>query len=248
MTTTPDPTASSDFIRDIIRADVQAGRNGGQVVTRFPPEPNGYLHIGHAKAICLDFGSALEFGGRCHLRMDDTNPAKETTEYVEGIRQDVHWLGFDWGEHFYYSADYFERMYAFAADLIRAGKAYACSLTQEEWKDYRGIPTQPGRESPHRNRPAAESLDLFARMRAGEFADGTLCLRAKIDMASSEQATPGASTRPTTSRTRSKTPSKASPTRSARSSSRCTARSTTGSSSSSSRPSGRARSSSPGST
>jgi glutaminyl-tRNA synthetase len=172
------------FIREIIAADVQAGRNGGQVVTRFPPEPNGYLHIGHAKAICLDFGMAREFGGRCHLRMDDTNPAKESTEYVENIKKDVRWLGFDWGDHFYYSAHYFERMYEVARDLIRRGKAYVCELTQEQWKEYRGVPTRPGQDSPFRNRPAAESLDLFARMRAGEFADGTLCLRARIDMAS----------------------------------------------------------------
>ena len=172
------------FIREIVTADVQAGRNGGRVVTRFPPEPNGYLHIGHAKAICLDFGMAREFGGRCHLRMDDTNPAKESMEYVENIQKDVRWLGFDWGDHFYYSAHYFERMYDVARDLIRRGKAYVCELTQDQWKDYRGVPSRPGKESPYRNRPPDESLDLFARMRAGEFADGTLCLRARIDMAS----------------------------------------------------------------
>ncbi len=171
------------FIREIIAGDVQAGRYP-QIVTRFPPEPNGYLHIGHAKAICLDFGMAREYGGRCHLRMDDTNPTKESTEYVEAIKSDVAWLGFDWGAHFYYSADYFERMYDFACDLIRKDKAYVCELTQDEWKDAKGIPTQPGRGSPFRNRPAAESLDLFRRMRAGEFPDGKICLRAKIDMAS----------------------------------------------------------------
>ncbi len=171
------------FIRELITADVQAGTYPG-IVTRFPPEPNGYLHIGHAKAICIDFGMAKEFGGRCHLRMDDTNPSKEDNEYVENIKADVRWLGFDWGDHFYYSADYFERMYAFACDLIRRGHAYVCELSQEQWKEYRGVPTRPGLESPFRHRPAAESLDLFARMRAGEFADGTLCLRAKIDMAS----------------------------------------------------------------
>ena len=174
----------SHFIRDMIAADVAAGKNGGRVVTRFPPEPNGYLHIGHAKAICIDFGMAQEFGGRCHLRMDDTNPAKESMEYVENIQRDIRWLGFDWGDHFYYSADYFERMVECAVKLIRMGKAYVCELTQEQWKEYRGIPTQPGRESPFRNRPPEESVALFARMRAGEFPDGSLCLRAKIDMAS----------------------------------------------------------------
>ena len=179
-----DPTSlSSDFIRDIIAEDLKTGKHD-RIVTRFPPEPNGYLHIGHAKAICLDAGAALEFNGEFHLRMDDTNPAKESMEYVESIKRDVHWLGFDWGEHFYFSADYFERMYECAAQLIRDGKAYACDLTMEQWKDYRGVPTRPGKESPSRNRPPEESLDLFLRMRAGEFADGTLCIRAKIDMAS----------------------------------------------------------------
>ncbi len=181
---TPEPTAApSDFVRDIITADLASGKQS-RIVTRFPPEPNGYLHIGHAKAICIDFGTAQEFGGECHLRMDDTNPSKETMEYVESIKQDVRWLGFDWGDHFYYSADYFETMVECARTLIKAGKAYVCELTLDQWKDYRGIPTQPGRESPSRNRPIAESLDLFARMRAGEFPDGTLCVRAKIDMAS----------------------------------------------------------------
>ena len=178
------PAKPSHFIRDIVAADVEAGKNGGQVVTRFPPEPNGYLHIGHAKAICLDFGMAKEFGGRCHLRMDDTNPSKENMEYVESIMNDVRWLGFDWGDHFYFSADYFERMFQVAEDLIRRGKAYVCELTSEQWKDYRGVPTRPGKESPFRNRTPEENLALFHRMRAGEFADGTLCLRAKIDMAS----------------------------------------------------------------
>jgi glutaminyl-tRNA synthetase len=172
------------FIREIVDADVKAGRNGGAVVTRFPPEPNGYLHIGHAKAICIDFGMAKEFGGRCHLRMDDTNPTKESMEYVEAIQRDVRWLGFDWGEHFYYSADYFERMFQVAEDLIRKGKAYICELSQDEWKEYRGVPTRPGKESPGRNRPPEESLALFHRMRAGEFKDGEICLRARIDMAS----------------------------------------------------------------
>jgi glutaminyl-tRNA synthetase len=174
----------SHFIRDIVASDVASGKNGGKVVTRFPPEPNGYLHIGHAKAICLDFGMAKEFGGRCHLRMDDTNPSKESMEYVESIMEDVRWLGFDWGDHFYFSADYFERMFEVAEDLIRRGKAYVCALSSDEWKEYRGVPTRPGKESPTRNRSPEENLDLFRRMKAGEFADGTLCLRAKIDMAS----------------------------------------------------------------
>ncbi len=181
--TTPETPPTSDFIRDIISDDLKTGKHT-RIVTRFPPEPNGYLHIGHGKAVCLDFGSALEFGGECHLRMDDTNPAKESMEYVESIKTDIRWLGFDWGEHFYFSADYFERMYECARTLIKNGKAYVCELTQEEWKEYRGIPTQPGKGSPFRCRPVAESLDLFARMRAGEFADGTFCVRAKIDMAS----------------------------------------------------------------
>jgi len=173
-----------NFIRDIVEEDVRANRDGGIVVTRFPPEPNGYLHIGHAKAVCLDFGMALDFGGRCHLRMDDTNPSKETEEFVEAIKTDIRWLGFDWGDHFYYSADYFRKMYDIAEELIRHGHAYVCGLSQEEWKTYRGVPTAPGTPSPHRDRPADESLDLFRRMRAGEFADGELCLRSRIDMAS----------------------------------------------------------------
>ncbi|MEI6563834.1 MAG: glutamine--tRNA ligase/YqeY domain fusion protein [bacterium] len=180
---TPATPVPSDFVRDIISEDLANGKHQ-RIVTRFPPEPNGYLHIGHAKAICIDFGTALEFGGECHLRMDDTNPSKETMEYVESIKNDVHWLGFDWGEHFYFSADYFEKMFECTCELIRKGKAYVCELTQDQWKDYRGIPTLPGKESPFRNRSAAESLDLFARMRAGEFPDGSLCVRAKIDMAS----------------------------------------------------------------
>ncbi len=175
---------SRHFIRQTIADDLAAGRNGGQVVTRFPPEPNGFLHIGHAKAICLDFGMAQEFGGRCHLRMDDTNPSKESEEFVNAIKEDVRWLGFDWGEHFYYSADLFERMYAIAEELIRRGQAYVCELSQEEWRDYRGVPTAPGRESPWRKRPPEESLALFARMREGEFPEGRMCLRARIDMAS----------------------------------------------------------------
>ena len=181
---TPTAPANKHFIRQIIEADLAAGHNGGQVVTRFPPEPNGYLHIGHAKAICIDFGMAQEYGGRCHLRMDDTNPAKEEMEYINAIKEDVKWLGFDWGRHFYHASDFFDQMYAFAESLIQRGKAYVCAVPQDEWKDYRGVPTRPGKESPWRNRPTAESLDLFRRMKAGEFKEGELCLRAKIDMAS----------------------------------------------------------------
>lgn len=189
MTTEPTPTPAPPaknmhFIREIIAADNRSGKYGGQVVTRFPPEPNGYLHIGHAKAICLDFGMALENNGRCHLRMDDTNPVKEDVEYTDAIKEDVRWLGFDWGPHYYHASDYFEQMYELACGLIRDGKAYVCELTSEEWKDYRGIPTEPGRESPFRQRSPEENLDLFQRMRAGEFPDGSKVLRAKIDMTS----------------------------------------------------------------
>ena len=176
--------AAGHFIRQMVEEDVRSGKHGGKVVTRFPPEPNGYLHIGHAKAICIDFGMAREFGGVCHLRMDDTNPAKEEVEYIESIQEDVRWLGFDWGPHFYFASDYFERMYECCAELIRKGRAYVCSLSQEEWKDFRGAPPAPGRESPWRNRPAEESLALFEDMRAGKYPDGSLCVRAKIDMAS----------------------------------------------------------------
>ena len=178
------PERNMHFIRQIIADDLRTGKHGGTVTTRFPPEPNGYLHIGHAKAICLDFGMALENNGTCHLRMDDTNPVKEDIEYTESIKEDVRWLGFDWGEHFYHASDYFEQMYDLACDLIREGKAYVCELTSAQWTDYRGIPTQPGKESPWRNRTPAENLDLFQRMRAGEFPDGAKVLRAKIDMAS----------------------------------------------------------------
>ena len=178
------PAKNQHFIREIIAADARSGKYGGQVVTRFPPEPNGYLHIGHAKAICLDFGMALENGGECHLRMDDTNPVKEDVEYTDSIKADVRWLGFDWGPHYYHASDYFEQMYELACGLIRAGKAYVCELTAEQWKEYRGIPTEPGKESPFRKRSPEENLDLFQRMRAGEFPDGAKVLRAKIDMAS----------------------------------------------------------------
>ncbi len=172
-----------NFIRAMVAEDVQNGRFGGRVVTRFPPEPNGYLHIGHAKAICVDFGIAQEFGGPCHLRFDDTNPTKESVEYVESIKRDVRWLGFDWGEHLYYASDYFEQLYAWAVQLIRAGRAYVDDLTLEQMREHRGTLTEPGRESPYRNRSVGENLDLFARMRAGEFEEGTRTLRAKIDMA-----------------------------------------------------------------
>ena len=174
-----------DFIRQIVADDGRTGRHGGRVVTRFPPEPNGYLHIGHAKSICLNFGIALEnTGGVCHLRFDDTNPTKEDVEYVESIQRDVRWLGFDWGRNPFYASDYFERLYDFAVGLIKDGKAYVDSLSADEIRAHRGTLTEPGRESPYRTRPVAESLDLFARMRAGEFPDGAHVLRAKIDMAS----------------------------------------------------------------
>ncbi len=173
-----------DFIRQIIDEDNRTGKHGGSVVTRFPPEPNGYLHIGHAKSICLNFGIALDYGGRCHLRFDDTNPEKEELEYIESIERDVRWLGFDWGEHLYYASDYFEQLYHYAEELIRRGKAYVDSLTQEEIREYRGTLTEPGKESPYRNRSVEENLDLFRRMKEGEFADGEHVLRAKIDMAS----------------------------------------------------------------
>ncbi|MEK6529528.1 MAG: glutamine--tRNA ligase, partial [candidate division NC10 bacterium] len=172
----------SNFIRDAAIEDLQTGRFKG-VVTRFPPEPNGYLHIGHAKAICLDFGLAQEFGGRCHLRFDDTNPTKESQEYVDAIMRDVRWLGFDWGEHLYHASDYFDRLYEWAVQLIKAGRAYVDDLTADEMRETRGTLTQPGSESLYRNRSVEENLDLFERMRRGEFPDGTKTLRAKIDMA-----------------------------------------------------------------
>jgi glutaminyl-tRNA synthetase len=173
-----------DFIREIVAEDCKTGKWDGRVVTRFPPEPNAYLHIGHAKAICIDFGIAVEFGGECHLRLDDTNPTKEETEYVDAIQEDIHWLGFDWGEHLYYASDYFPQMFDFAVQLIKAGKAYVCDLTPDEVREYRGTPTESGRESPHRNRSVEENLGQFDRMRKGEFPDGSKTLRAKIDMAS----------------------------------------------------------------
>src|SRR6188474_753394 len=175
--------AGRDFIRDIIQADLAVKRHG-TVVTRFPPEPNGYLHIGHAKAICLNFGVAEEFGGRCHLRFDDTNPAKEEQEYIDAIQHDVRWLGFDWGKHLYHASDYFEQLYAWAQDLIRTGKAYVDDQTPEQMRLNRGTLTEPGKNSPFRGRTVEENLDLFRRMRAGEFPNGARVLRAKIDMAS----------------------------------------------------------------
>ncbi len=176
--------APSHFIRDIILDDIAKGKNGGRVHTRFPPEPNGYLHIGHAKSISLNFGLAKEFGGKCNLRFDDTNPSKEETEYVESIIEDVKWLGGDWEDRLFYASDYFEQLYLWAVELIKAGKAYVCDLTAEEVRATRGTPTEPGQESPYRNRSVEENLDLFARMRAGEFPDGARTLRSKIDMAS----------------------------------------------------------------
>jgi glutaminyl-tRNA synthetase len=174
--------AGRDFVRDIVEADLAAKRVTG-VVTRFPPEPNGYLHIGHAKSICLNFGIAEEFGGRCHLRFDDTNPTKEEQEYIDAIERDVRWLGFDWGRHLYHASDYFEQLYAWAEHLIRAGKAYVDDLSPEEMRRMRGTLTEPGQGSPFRNRSVEENLNLFHRMRAGEFPNGARVLRAKIDMA-----------------------------------------------------------------
>jgi glutaminyl-tRNA synthetase len=179
-----DIPGGQNFIRTIIDQDLAAGKNEGQVVTRFPPEPNGYLHIGHAKSICLNFGLARDYNGRCHLRFDDTNPIKEEQEYIDSIKQDVAWLGFDWGDNLYYASDYFEQLHEFAVQLIKSGKAYVCSLSAAEIREYRGTLTEPGRESPYRNRTMEENLDLFARMRAGEFGDGSHVLRARIDMAS----------------------------------------------------------------
>jgi glutaminyl-tRNA synthetase len=175
--------AGRDFIRDIIEADLAAGRTT-QVVTRFPPEPNGYLHIGHAKAICLNFGVAQEYGGHCHLRFDDTNPTREEQEYIDAIERDVRWLGFDWGRHLYHASDYFEQLYDWAEHLIRAGRAYVDDLPADELRSMRGTLTEPGHNSPYRERGIAENLDLFRRMRAGEFPNGARVLRAKIDMAS----------------------------------------------------------------
>jgi glutaminyl-tRNA synthetase len=182
-TPTPAIPERTDFIRDIVASDLRDGRHE-TVVTRFPPEPNGYLHIGHAKSICLNFGIAAEFGGRCHLRFDDTNPVKEEQEYIDSIEADVRWLGFDWGEHLYFASDYFEQLYEWAVHLIKAGKAYVDDLSASQIREYRGTLTEPGRESPWRSRSVEENLDLFERMRAGEFPNGSRVLRARIDMAS----------------------------------------------------------------
>ena len=232
------------FIRQIVAEDKQTGKHD-HVVTRFPPEPNGYLHLGHAKSICLNFGIASDFGGVCHLRFDDTNPAKEDIEYVEAIKDDVRWLGFEWDE-LRHASDYFGVLYECALKLIDDGNAFVCDLSAEQQREYRGTLTEPGRNSPFRDRSVEENLDLFARMRAGEFADGAKTLRAKIDMASGNinlrdpaiyrirksrtrtPATPGRSIRCTTSRIGCPMPSKASPTRCARSNSRTIGRCTTG--------------------
>ena len=180
----PDSTSSLDFIRSIITEDLKANKNDGRVHTRFPPEPNGYLHIGHAKSICLNFGIAAEFGGLCNVRFDDTNPTKEEKEFVESIKEDVRWLGFDWGDRLCYASDYFDQLYDYAIQLIKIGKAYVDDLTADEIREYRGTLTQPGKDSPYRTRSVEENLDLFERMRAGEFENGSRVLRAKVDMAS----------------------------------------------------------------
>jgi glutaminyl-tRNA synthetase len=177
-------TGPTNFVRDIILEDLKTNKYGGRVHTRFPPEPNGYLHIGHAKSICLNFGLAAEFGGKTNLRFDDTNPCKEETEYVDSIIDNVHWLGFDWEDRCFYASDYFDQLYEWAVQLIKAGKAYVCDLTGDEVRQHRGSLTEPGKESPYRNRSVEENLDLFEHMRAGEFPDGARTLRAKIDMAS----------------------------------------------------------------
>ncbi|MDH3454720.1 MAG: glutamate--tRNA ligase family protein, partial [Desulfuromonadales bacterium] len=176
------PTGTN-FIRNIIEEDLASGKHK-TVITRFPPEPNGYLHIGHAKSICLNFGLASHYQGRCHLRFDDTNPVKEEQEYIDAIKTDLSWLGFDWGVHEYHASDYFEALYGYAEQLVTKGLAYVCDLSPEEMREYRGTLTEPGKESPYRSRSSEESLDLLRRMRAGEFADGSRVLRARIDMAS----------------------------------------------------------------
>jgi glutaminyl-tRNA synthetase len=180
--TTSEQATPSNFIRDIIDHDLKIDKHAGRVTTRFPPEPNGYLHIGHAKSICLNFGISKDYRGRCHLRFDDTNPTKEEVEYTESIIEDVRWLGFDWGEHLYYASDYFEQLYEYALQLVKDGKAYVCDLSAEQIREYRGTLTKPGKNSPYRERSPEENLDLFQRMRAGEFEDGSRVLRAKIDM------------------------------------------------------------------
>ncbi len=181
---TMEPAPSTHFIKRIIEEDLETNKYDGRVMTRFPHEPNGYLHIGHAKSICLNFGLADEYGGLCNLRFDDTNPTKEEIEYVESIKEDVRWLGFDWGDRLYYASDYFEQLYQYAIQLVKDGKAYVDSLSAEEIREYRGTLTEAGKDSPYRNRSVEENLDLFERMQAGEFQDGSHVLRAKIDMAS----------------------------------------------------------------
>ncbi len=183
MATSESAAPATDFIREIIREDNKTGKFGGRVHTRFPPEPNGYLHIGHAKSICLNFGIAQQFGGKCNLRFDDTNPIKEEQEYIDSIREDVRWLGFDWEDREFYASDYFDQLHKWAVQLVEAGKAYVCDLTAEQIREYRGTLTQPGRNSPYRDRSVEENLELFERMRKGEFPDGSRTLRAKIDMA-----------------------------------------------------------------
>ena len=178
------PTPGPDFIRTIVEEDLRTNKWGGRVITRFPPEPNGYLHIGHAKSLSINFGIAEQYGGTCHLRFDDTNPTKEEEKYVESIKEDVRWMGYDWGEHLYYASDYFDQLYEWALQLIRDGNAYVCDLTPEQFREYRGTITQPGKNSPYRERSVEENLDLFERMGAGEFPEGSRVLRAKIDMAS----------------------------------------------------------------
>src|SRR6185369_7444935 len=182
--TPPAGSAGTNFIREIVDADNASGKHGGRVVTRFPPEPNGYLHIGHAKSICLNFGLALDYGGACHLRFDDTNPTTEDIEFVESIQRDIKWLGFDWKDKLFFASDYYEKLYQFAVLLIERGRAYVCSLSEDDIRKYRGSVTEPGTDSPYRSRSVEENLDLFRRMRAGEFPDGAHVLSAKIDMAS----------------------------------------------------------------
>ena len=182
--TEPNPKPSLDFVRSAVEADNASGRFGGQVITRFPPEPNGYLHIGHAKSMCLNFGLAQEYGGRCHMRFDDTNPAKEEEEFVDGILEDVRWLGWDWGDHLYFASDHFDKLYEFAIALINKGKAYVDDLDQEQIRKYRGTLTEPGVESPYRNRSVEENFALFEAMKNGEVDEGRRVLRARIDMSS----------------------------------------------------------------
>ncbi len=243
------PAVPANFLRPIVQADLDSGKHSS-IVTRFPPEPNGYLHIGHAKSICVNFGLAKEFGGVCHLRFDDTNPAKEDQEYIDAIQRDVKWLGFEWAGPVRFASDYFDQLHDWAVELIKSGNAYVCDLTPEQAKEYRGSLTEPGKNSPFRERSVEENLDLFARMKAGEFKDGERVLRAKIDMASPnmnlrdpilyrirhahhhQTGDKWCIYRTTTSPMASRTPSKASPTRSAPWSSKAIVRCTTGSSTS----------------